>query len=152
RVAWRSTGVLREAGRGDGEGRETGERKKTGKPQVQLAIHVVLEALHRTPLGPGNLSSGAQALRSRAAIDKFLCTCCHDAVLYTVPDSLRAYPSDGGSLANERALLDLLDGDHSILQPTSLKLAPLNSNIYARRHSAHICPVTEEKQVMLQTL
>ncbi|XP_018578515.1 atrial natriuretic peptide-converting enzyme-like [Anoplophora glabripennis] len=50
-----------------------------------------------------------------------------------------------GSLANERALLDLLDGDHPILQPTSLTLAPLNSNIYARRHSAHTCPVTEEQ-------
>ncbi|KAJ8984533.1 hypothetical protein NQ317_011004 [Molorchus minor] len=50
-----------------------------------------------------------------------------------------------GSLANERALLDLLDGDHPFLQPTSLTLAPLNSNIYARRHSAHTCSVTEEQ-------
>ncbi|KAJ8934848.1 hypothetical protein NQ314_013118 [Rhamnusium bicolor] len=56
-----------------------------------------------------------------------------------------------GSLANERALLDLLDGDHPILQPTSLTLAPLNSNIYARRHSAHTCPVTEEQHAKLPT-
>jgi hypothetical protein len=51
-----------------------------------------------------------------------------------------------GSLANERTLLDLLDGDQQNLQPTSLKLAPINnSNIYARRHSAHTCPITEER-------
>lgn len=51
-----------------------------------------------------------------------------------------------GSLANnERGLLHLLDGEHiSRLQPTTLTLAH-NSSIYARRHSAHSCPVTEEK-------
>jgi hypothetical protein len=39
-----------------------------------------------------------------------------------------------------------LDGDQQNLQPTSLKLAPINnSNIYARRHSAHTCPITEER-------
>ncbi|CAG9855495.1 unnamed protein product [Phyllotreta striolata] len=41
-----------------------------------------------------------------------------------------------GSLANERDLLDILSRDHSSLQPTSLTLAAVNSNIYARRHSA----------------
>lgn len=49
-----------------------------------------------------------------------------------------------GSLANERALLDLLENNQTRLQPTALTLAPVNANIYARRHSAHSCPATEE--------
>ncbi|XP_049826368.1 atrial natriuretic peptide-converting enzyme [Aethina tumida] len=47
-----------------------------------------------------------------------------------------------GSLANERVLVDLIDRD---VHPTLLTLNPVNSNIYARRHSAHTCPITEEK-------
>ncbi|KAG5882521.1 hypothetical protein JTB14_006794 [Gonioctena quinquepunctata] len=93
-------------------------------------------------------------------IDTFLCTCYHDAVLYGVlrahrsrcnrhlPSAHQEEPRSRprwGSLANERALLDILDGGHSgILQPTSLTLAPVNSNIYARRHSAHAYSVTDE--------
>ncbi|CAH1153792.1 unnamed protein product [Phaedon cochleariae] len=50
-----------------------------------------------------------------------------------------------GSLANERDLLDILDGVHSNLQPTSLTLGPVNSNIYARRHSAHAYSTTDDK-------
>ncbi|XP_044256972.1 atrial natriuretic peptide-converting enzyme isoform X1 [Tribolium madens] len=58
-----------------------------------------------------------------------------------------------GSLANERALLDLLDGDQQNLQPASLTLAPINnSNIYARRHSAHTCPITEERHAPVASI
>ncbi|XP_025832340.1 atrial natriuretic peptide-converting enzyme-like [Agrilus planipennis] len=51
-------------------------------------------------------------------------------------------PSRWGSLANEHAFIDLLDGDHAQVQPLTLTLAPINSNIYARRHSSHNCQST----------
>ncbi|KAK9890042.1 hypothetical protein WA026_008852 [Henosepilachna vigintioctopunctata] len=52
-----------------------------------------------------------------------------------------------GSIATERSFLDILDADLQRLPATSLTLAPVNSNIYARRHSAHAYPVTENKLV-----
>lgn len=51
-------------------------------------------------------------------------------------------------MANEKSFLDLIDGDLQRLPATSLTLAPVNSNIYARRHSTHACPVTEGKNMV----
>ncbi|XP_022915652.1 atrial natriuretic peptide-converting enzyme-like isoform X2 [Onthophagus taurus] len=50
-----------------------------------------------------------------------------------------------GSLAGEQSFMDLLDNDGAALQPTALTLAPVNTNIYARRHSAHAYSLTEER-------
>lgn len=53
-----------------------------------------------------------------------------------------------GSLANEKSFLDLLEIDTLRLQQQpqpAFTLAPINANIYARRHSAHTCPTTEER-------
>ncbi|XP_044766095.1 atrial natriuretic peptide-converting enzyme [Coccinella septempunctata] len=49
---------------------------------------------------------------------------------------------------NEKSFLDILDADLQRLPATSLTLAPVNSNIYARRHSTHACPVTEDRNVV----
>lgn len=59
-----------------------------------------------------------------------------------------------GSLANDGAsLFHLLEStDHQVLQPTSLALAPINSNIYARRHSAHNCSSEREENASMSTV
>ncbi|KAL3290052.1 hypothetical protein HHI36_023423 [Cryptolaemus montrouzieri] len=54
-----------------------------------------------------------------------------------------------GSITNDKSFLDIFDADLQRLPETSLTLAPVNSNIYARRHSAHSCPVTEDKKVVI---
>ncbi|XP_056646933.1 atrial natriuretic peptide-converting enzyme [Diorhabda sublineata] len=59
------------------------------------------------------------------------------------PEDIKSRPR-WGSLANERTLLEIFERDHSALQPTSLTLAAVNSNIYARRHSAHAYSTSEE--------
>lgn len=49
--------------------------------------------------------------------------------------------------SNENTLIDLVTTDTEIVN-NSLKLAPVNSsNIYARRHSAHACTATEDRQL-----
>ncbi|XP_019765483.1 atrial natriuretic peptide-converting enzyme isoform X2 [Dendroctonus ponderosae] len=49
--------------------------------------------------------------------------------------------------SNENTLIDLVNTDTEIVN-NSLKLAPVNSsNIYARRHSAHACTATEDRQL-----
>ncbi|XP_066247331.1 atrial natriuretic peptide-converting enzyme-like isoform X1 [Euwallacea similis] len=49
--------------------------------------------------------------------------------------------------SNEQTLIDLLNKDSDNVTP-SLKLAPVNSShIYARRHSAHACTVTEDRRL-----
>ncbi|KAK9758443.1 Fz domain [Popillia japonica] len=41
----------------------------------------------------------------------------------------------------------ILENANQQLKPTPLTLTPVNSNIYARRHSTHNCPITEDRTI-----